>query len=275
MTKAPPSAGRLRKLAIKYANDHSVDVGRVQRWISFMVIGGALGRAKRQERPVFTIKGGVALELRLPHAARATKDLDLVVNGEADIVAELDGALEHAFGGFTFRRKATEHELGVDMLRVEVVLEYLGGSWGTVQVDLSWKESNTTEVDLVPAISLDPFGIPGPDRLPCLSLRHHIAQKIHGMTRPSTRDWANDRERDLVDLLLLEDLGIDLAAVRAACIEVFGARKTHSWPPREPLPENWEGPVLALAAELEMPLASYEDAVARVWAFIERINAAE
>lgn len=66
------------------------------------------------------IKGGVALELRLPGTARATKDLDIVVNPPGvDLTQELDAALVDPFGGFSFRRKAAVHDLGGGMLRVE------------------------------------------------------------------------------------------------------------------------------------------------------------
>lgn len=240
-----------------------------------MVIGGALERTREGARPIFMIKGGVALELRLPGTARATKDLDIVVNPPGvDLTQELDAALVEPFGGFSFRRKAAVHDLGGGMLRVEVVLEYLGSAWGTMQVDLALGESRITEVDFVPAISLEPFGLTGPDQLPCLSLRHHIAQKIHGMTRPSTADWTNDRERDLVDLLLLEEAAVELRAVRGACLEVFGIRGTHPWPPRGPSPDAWKKPVMALVQELAIPIGSYEEATSHVWKFIERIDQA-
>ncbi len=136
----------------------------------------------------FTIKGAVALEMRLPTSARATKD--------------------------------------------EVALEYRGRSWSTVQVDLSRGEADTTEVELIEALALEPFGLATPPALPCLSLRYHMAQKIHGMTQPPKDDEAaNERFRDLADLLLMRELTSDLAGVRDACVEVFALRGTHDWPP--------------------------------------------
>ncbi len=47
-----------------------------------MVLGGQLERASSSvEGPRFTIKGAVALEMRLADRAQATKDIDLIVNG--------------------------------------------------------------------------------------------------------------------------------------------------------------------------------------------------
>ncbi len=56
---------------------------------------GALDRAANTPNgPKFVIKGGVALELRLPGRARATNDLDLVAMcADHDLVATLDEAL--------------------------------------------------------------------------------------------------------------------------------------------------------------------------------------
>lgn len=271
----PSSAGRLGKLVLAYATESGVADGRVRKWISFMVIGGALERAGKGDNHPFTIKGGVALELRLRTKARATKDLDLIVNHpEADLLRELDGALADGYEGFGFRRKAAVRDLGNGAIRVEIAVDYRGGTWGTIPVDLARFESGRTEVDLVEAMPLDQFGLAGPRQLPCLALRYHIAHKIHGMTRPSVAEWTNDRERDLIDLLLLEELVSDYEALNEACVEVFGVRGQHQWPPAGPLPPEWALPVITLAREYDIPVDDYDEATGRVLSFIRRIAAA-
>ncbi len=52
-------------------------------------------------------KGAVALEMRLPCRARATKDIDLVIDGadEEDLAAVLREALENNYQAFSFRVK--------------------------------------------------------------------------------------------------------------------------------------------------------------------------
>ena len=147
--------------------------------------------------------------------------------------------------GFGFRRKAAVRDLGNGAIR--------------------------TEVDLVDGMPLDQFGLVGPNQLPCLALRYHVAQKIHGMTRPSAAEWTNDRERDLIDLLLLEELVSDYDALNEACIEVFSVRGQHRWPPAGPLPPEWALPVIALAREYDIPVENYEEASERVLLFIRRI----
>jgi hypothetical protein len=81
------------------------------------------------------------------------------------------------------------------------------------------------------------------------------------MTQPSAKaDASNERFRDLADVLLLRDLVEDLAAVRAACVEVFAFRGTHEWPPAlEPM-AFWEDLYAELAAGLELAEKTLEEA---------------
>ena len=72
------------------------------------------------------------------------------------------------------------------------------------------------------------LGVTGPAQLPCLPLRFHVAQKLHGMTLPPRPGKQNERFRDLVDLLLMETMTThDYVALRAACELVFRNRNTH------------------------------------------------
>ena len=162
-----------------------------------------------------------------------------------------------------------------DSVRVDVVLEYRGRNWGTIQVDLSPREGDRTEVELVEPLELEPFGLDTPNALPCLSLRYHIAQKIHAMTEPPLDDETpNERFRDLVDLLLMKELTADLGGVRAACVDVFTIRATHEWPPVLGPPEFWNEPFAALAEEVELPVRRLEDAVREAQRFIDAIERA-
>lgn len=94
------------------------------------------------------------------------------------------------------------------------------------------------------------------------------------MTQPPRGDdAANERFRDLADLLLVREMATDLAGVREACVEVFAVRGTHAWPPTVEPPETWEGPFSALAAELELPVGTLAEGIEAAVAFIEEIDA--
>ena len=274
--KRPISARVLTQWVDAYARERGQPPARVRNWISHMILGGALERggfdgAGRK----FTIKGGVALEMRLRHLARATRDLDLILLADdGDPVEELAIALSKPYEGFSFRLRGEAEVMPNGACRVEVSLDYVGKSWGTIQVDVSRKEGSRTEVDMVEAIPLVQFGLEGPDALPCLSLPHHVAQKIHGMTLPPPPGRRNERFRDLVDLLLLREWITDFEAVQCACREVFEARGTHSWPPFFTPPDHWVERFAAMAEELPLDVTDLYQAAIEIRHFIVQIDSA-
>lgn len=270
----PPSVGVLAKYAQAYARANSISEGRVRTWVSYMITAGVLERATANGHPHFLIKGGVALELRLRDRARATKDIDVVLqHPDADLARTLERALTgDPYQGFSFRRKRDPLLLDNGVVNMEFAVSYRGGVWASIAVDIARAESSESEVEWLKAIPLsDAFGVIGPDALPCLPLRLHVAQKLHGMTLPPRPGKRNERFRDLIDLLLMETLVADYEGLREACEAVFRNRGTHSWPPSIDLPEHWIEPVIRLAQELSLPIADAGSAMARVRAFVDRI----
>jgi hypothetical protein len=83
-TKPPPrSVGELAKRVRAYANRSGIAEGRVRLWIAHMALAGAFSEeASDDTGPRITIKGGVAIELRLGSRARATRDLDVTVHSK-------------------------------------------------------------------------------------------------------------------------------------------------------------------------------------------------
>lgn len=257
-----------------------VTEGRVRAWISYMILGGLLERARTDEEGYrFTVKGGVALELRLKDRARATRDIDLVLHHEdADLVRALEQAVSTSaavgYQGFQFRRKGEPLLLENRTISVEFAVTYRGGAWTSIVVDVARAEPGEAEIELVPAVPLrDATGLTGPAELACLPLRLHIAQKLHGMTLPPRPGKRNERFKDLVDVLLLEALVTNHAGLREACESVFHTRGTHEWPPVLEVPPHWIEPFGALAHEIELPVTDAHEAIERVRAFVERIRA--
>lgn len=275
-TGPPPSAGVLARYAQAYARELGVAEGRVRAWVSYMILAGVLERTADAVAPRFIVKGGVALELRLRDRARATKDIDIVLRDTTvDLADALEQALsEEAYQGFSFRRKGQPLLLDNGAVNMEFAVTYRGQPWTSISVDIARAEVGESEVEWVEAITLtDAFGLTGPALLPCLPLRFHVAQKLHGLTLPPRPGKQNERFRDLVDLLLMEALVInDHMAVREACELVFRSRKTHSWPPDlATMPSHWTEPFARLAVELELPQTEIEIALVKVRGFVARI----
>lgn len=270
----PASAGVLAKYVLAYAREAGVAEGRVRGWISYMVLAGLLERAATAGQPRFIVKGGIALELRLRDRARATKDIDVVLqDADADLARTLERAVTgETYQEFSFRRKGEPLLLDNGAVNIELAVTYRGGAWTSIAVDIARAEPGEVEIEWLPAIPLAAaFGITGPADLPCLPLRLHIAQKLHGMTLPPREGRQNDRFRDLVDLLLMEELVTDYAGLRDACETVFAHRGTHDWPPALAVPPHWSAPFTRMAADLELPVTDAEAAMGRVEAFVNRI----
>ena len=275
--RRPGSANQLQRVVRAYAREYGLAEKRVRDWISYMAICGALERTGAAgQSPPHYVEGGIALELRLPRRARATKDLDVGFRADAgaDLVRVLENALVAEYEGFSFRRAREPHVMPPGTVRVEVAVQYAGGVWGRVVLDLNRHEGHE-EIELVDALDLKTlFGVAGPDTVPVLGLPWHVAHKIHAVSRPSTPEHPNDRVQDAADLLLLQPLINDLPAVRRASERVFRDRSTHSWPPTITLPPMWAEPFVRLAEELELPARTLGAAADAIAAWVRAIVSA-
>lgn len=269
-----PVKGHLEQLITRHSTETGVAADRVRRWVSTMVLLGALDRQRLagDPQPRFLLKGGVAIELRIRAGARATKDVDVVFRGAPDaLVHALDDAFAAPYGEFAFLRGAAAPH-GPHARRFDVRLSYRSRAWSTVRLEVSGPEPGVDQFEWVPAIGLETFKLAGPAGVPCLPLRFQIAQKLHAVTeRPADRE--NARFRDLVDLLLLRDLVVEAQDLRAACEATFEHRGTHGWPPTLEVPASWRAPYARLARDNGLAVTDVEDAAAEVRRLIAQIAA--
>ena len=181
---------RLEKTLARVAREQGLDQERLRRWVSFLALCGLLERAVSEGiLTAYYLKGGVALELRFATAARATKDIDLGLDGtRADRLEAFGQAVALGFDEFTFRLKAQTRSMDLaDTARVQVAVQYRTRAWQTIDVDLGPAGSGT--IDLVePAIrGLAEMGLAIPSPIRCLSLNDQLAQKLHACTAPHSR----------------------------------------------------------------------------------------
>lgn len=275
--RMPSHANHLERLLESYGRATGVAPNRLRRWMTMMVMIGALDRVQADpDQPLFLVKGGVAMELRLRQGARATSDLDMVFLGDPDhLLAALDDALAEPYSLFSFERGAAEPIGSTRSQRLDVKVAFNGRSWATVRLEISPPEGRSgEESQVLDAISIEHFGLIGPETVQCLSIRYQIAQKLHACTEVFPLGRENDRFRDLIDLLLLRALDPDLAAIRQACVDIFASRGKHAWPPALDAPSSWAEPYARLAGELEFAITDLDDAARSVVEFIGEIDEA-
>jgi hypothetical protein len=279
--KAPFSTKVIEKWVNDYAREEGVAVNRLQRWIWFMVVLAVLDGVRDEEgHPLFLLKGGAAMELRLGLEARTTKDIDTVFRESMESMLErLDEALQQGWGDFTFERTEPEAIKETRSVRLSIKLSYRGKRWGTVPLEVAPAEGRSGEdIETLGAIGIDQFGLDGPERVPCLGIRYQIAQKIHACTAPPVEGKEeNPRFHDPMDLILLRDLVANdgWPAVRAACIDTFETRSVHTWPSELTVYPSWPEAFAALAeGQYFEPTEVEEAAEQQVRDMIARIEAA-
>ncbi len=256
MSSRPRPPERLEKRLARVAREQGLDQERLRRWVSFLALCGVLERALAERvLGAYCLKGGVAMELRFAQQARATKDLDLGMEGtRTSRLQTLSETLRLGFDEFTFRLKAQTRDMAqADTVRVQVAVAYRTRSWQTIEVDLG--PAKLGQVDLVePKVrGLLELGIPVTSPVRCISLADQVAQKLHACTGPA----AAGRARDVLDILLIDMLReLDYPAAAEAARRVFEERATHAFPPEFVMPTEWRPELDGLAAELGFPLTT-------------------
>lgn len=239
---SPGDRSHLERLLTNWSESAGITAGRLRRVVGIAVIANMFeGFPDEDGRPRIVFKGGAALEMRYGMRARSTKDLDAAFRGDLDeAVSLIEQAVTAGWSGFAGRVTELEFiqrlKTQPHQVRLKIKLGYRGKDFVTIPFEMSSAEATSLqdpEIFFV-AISLEPVQLDGLTSLALLPLSYQIAQKLHACTEPPKDDYPNDRVRDLPDLLLMEELGIEennLRSVRAACVEIFDARGGHQWPP--------------------------------------------
>ena len=231
--KLPGDISHLQRLIGNHAPDRGMPPARLQRWLNAMIVTAVLDRVRDEDgEPIFLLKGGLAMELRLQLRARATGDYDAAFRTRTEeVIDRLDEALAAPWNSFHLTRDALDTIPNTKAVRIRLRLSYKGRTWGSVQLEMAPVEGRMgLELDRVKTMALVPLQVPLPEVANCVSLRYQAAQKLHACTEVFDEGRENDRFRDVMDILLVEDLLYDLglARVREACIgHLHGARQAH------------------------------------------------
>lgn len=227
----------------------------------------------------FALKGGYSLELRLGRS-RTTQDIDLIIRdnrmlsgtneaqGEA-LKAMLQDKLEIDLSDFfTFRLGKVTQLTGATIggYRVQATALLGGTYFEEFPMDIAIAETDPMPLDELYGEPWLEFAGLAQTKALAIPASLQFAEKLHAYTYP----WegrTNTREKDLVDMVMLIDRGLDPRSVKLRIDSVFAARKSHSRPKtlNEP-PTSWGKVFNKLASELNYP-GSVEDAFKTVNAF--------
>lgn len=284
----PPASASILNTWIAQAErrlDSETDRGRLGWLIASSVAVAAVQRAVDSEgHQLFLLKGGTLLQHRLHLTARATRDIDGLIRGDIDaFLLALEAVLAAPWGPLTLRRGP------VDVINVatriakprrfDIYLELRGVTWRRIQFEIAADEARIGDAsELIEAPLLAGFGLPDPDALVGIALRHQIAQKLHAVTDPHDPPLSlNDRARDVVDLMLLRDLAAEtdsptLGEINDAATAVFQSRAAEAlqlgltprgWPAEVTAHPHWADDYqrAAASASLALPLGEAVDQV--------------
>jgi predicted nucleotidyltransferase component of viral defense system len=228
-------------------------VGRARTLVAFTRL---LARLERTAPDRWVLKGGFALELRLPGQARATRDVDI------DWAASLDEAtnalVEAAaltlddYFEFDIQRVGDADFGGAGGVRFHADA-YVGGRlFEPLLIDVGVGSESFPAADELTAPDLLDFAEIEPAHIRAIRLEQHIAEKLHAYTRRHADDQPSSRAKDLIDIILMSELAaFDFDRLREAVVRVFAAWATHELPTSLLAPpRGWARPYRALAEEV-------------------------
>jgi predicted nucleotidyltransferase component of viral defense system len=264
-----PFPKALGKAVAARAEREAVTIRRMRRWVAAIALAQVLLAAR--ERGIiagFAIKGGHAIELRIRSKARASRDVDVILNvPETTIVDTLRAALAEGWSGFTFTFRDEIQELK-HALRIQMATQYRSADWASFELEIT--ADKIVAEDLVEALDLTEFGLDPVAPIPCLNIADQLAQKFHAMTDPN-----ENRPRDLLDIYILaETQVIEDDRLRASIERTFDTRRTHEWPANIELRQGWADEIQTLIADNEFPF-SIDDVVAGATRLVARLLGAQ
>ena len=201
------------------------------------------------------LKGGVALEYRMPAEARATTDLDLSARGNlAVFIKSLTDATTTDLGDFfefVFTREPFRPVTDLPTTyRFSIEARLNARRFERLTLDVGFADPWLGIPEQVAAPDLLGFAGIEPITVRAIPVVQHLAEKVHAYTRQYERE--NTRVKDLVDILLLSShRPIDGVTLRTALDRVFAARENHLLPTALPMPpRGWDAPYRVLAEPL-------------------------
>ena len=257
--RRPGDRAHLERLIDRWSKDDEAaqaTAGRLRRLVSISVLATMLDGLDRDGEAQLAFKGGASLELRFGPSARASRDVDALVNIDVDdafteIAQRLARGWEGFSGTLTDRTEIVRAGINPAPQRCRIKLNYRGRPFATLAFELGRAEAGSFVLleRVANAVDLDRVQLGPAGEVVVLGVHYQIAQKLHACSEIPD-EGANPRVHDLFDIVLLSSLAREtgLADTRAACEDTFAHRNKHPWPPILPDWPDW--PLLWLALDI-------------------------
>jgi hypothetical protein len=252
---------------------------RLDRLRRQVMVERFLARVESADAGRWVLKGAVALEARLGARARATADVDLGLRAAAardgleEITDHLVRVVNTRPGDFFELQLRDVRRMAIanagDIGRARIAVRLAGREFGGFQVDVAARERELGATERLTLPGRLAFAGIDPPEVEIVVLARHVAEKFAGMTR-TFDDRDNTRVRDLVDLVLLDELGLIEIGDAAGAVTDVWAERGEAVPARlSALPGSWPARYELMAAELGLGVGTFAEAeavVRRIWA---------
>jgi Nucleotidyl transferase AbiEii toxin, Type IV TA system len=245
---------------------------RLRRQVAFERMVVRLAALPAMDDSTWVVKGGLALELRLPVRTRETRDLDLATVEEITDYEEVRQRLARAL------KVGLDDHFTFEIREGRPLSAAIGDKSGwrfLIETQLADKRYILLRMDVV-ARSLDMTGaideftfrsalafanLPAEVTVRGMALEQQAAEKFHAMCQDRGHR-KNTRTKDLVDLVLLIELGLlDTVKLAARVRTVFGFRGIDELPAELPsMPEKWRWKYAELVADTDVECRTAEEA---------------
>lgn len=262
---------------LRTASASGVELARRRQLVVFERF---LARLVEELGDAMTLKGGLAVELRVKRA-RSTKDIDLrVVGPSANILDRLQSAAARDLGDFMlFAVRPDERHpeirgegMKYEGLRFRVECRVAAKVYGRLfSVDVAFADpvlGAPPTIELENTLSFAGISAPA---LRIYPVETHLAEKHHAYTMPRARP--NSRVKDLPDIALIASSSpLSARKVRAGIEQTFAFRSTHDVPGILPQPPDaWEAPYAAMAREDELPWSTLPEVFGAAASFLDPV----
>lgn len=257
------SAGAFREALERRLNESSRQTGtNLERLRRRVAVERLLVRLAADGDTRWILKGGMGLEIRFLDRARATRDVDLAAADDLATAQAARRRLARAVGRdgdgdlFAFSvgeaRPISPDEAGRAGWRLPVLCTLDGREFSRLRVDVVARTAEVAATEVVDLPDVLAFaGVPTAG-IETVGADQHFAEKLHAYTRTYSGGRENTRVKDLVDLVLLIEVGLKPSTrLREVVAHVFSVRGTHPVPDSLPAPPAaWAVPYREMAGSV-------------------------